>query len=223
VSEVSFDTYANLQAEIIAWSDREDLAAKIPQFIMLTEKAMDIRKLKVKEQLVDVVGYVDSTTPTIAFPNAPFTEVWQAVPTGSWTGDISAPVVESYDGKPLERLSTLMLLNQNQANLGVPQYFCDTPTSTAWRFWPLAPYEITVTVYGKTIPLSDTNPINAILTNYPHLYLYGALAEIERYLKIPPAESQGWAREFVGALDAANLATQQSLYSGSTLRTKSPR
>jgi hypothetical protein len=131
-------------------------------------------------------------------------------------------VVTAGQYKPLERISTTLLRSQQTLG-GQPQYFADTVDCDGWEFWPVGAYEITLTCLQKLVPLSDANPTSPILDNYPHLYLYGALAELERFLKIPPNESQGWGQDFAGAIEVANRAWKRSSYSGSTLQVKSPR
>ena len=219
---MSIGTYSELQSAIADWAAREDLTARIPDFIMLTEKAMGFRKLRVKEQLTPVVGYVSATDDTIAFPSGGFTEVHEAKVTGTWTGTSGSEVVTATDDyAPMERISDIALRSQYRASSGVPGYFCDMPDNSGWQFWPVgANYQVTVWVYGKVPALSDSAPTNQILTEYPHLYLYGALAEIERYLKTPPAQSQGWGQDFAGAIEAANRATKAAMFSGSTLRVR---
>ena len=83
---MSIATYTELKSALADWAAREDLTARIPDFIMLAEKALDIRKLRVKELLTPVVGYVSSTDDVVSFPAGGFTEVHEAKVTGTWTG-----------------------------------------------------------------------------------------------------------------------------------------
>lgn len=220
MSDLSISTYSELKSAISDWAAREDLTTRIPDFIMLTEKAMGFRKLRVKELLTPVVGYVSATDDTVAFPADGFTEVHEAKITGTWAGDIGSEVVTTTDDYgPMERVSDIALRSQYRSDGGAPGYFCDMPDNSGWQVWPSgANYQVTFWVYSKVPALSDSAPTNAILTEYPHLYLYGALAEIERYLKTPPNQSQGWGQDFAGAIEAANRATKAAMFSGSTLR-----
>lgn len=221
---ISIVDFTSLKTAVAEWALRSDAktTSRIPDFIALAEKQMHIRKLRVREMLVNVVGYIDSDNLTINYPTAGLVEVWQAEPTGTWTGTIGAPVVTAGKYPPLEKVSTILQRSQ-WATPGRPEFFADNPLMSGWEFWPVGAYEITLAVWGDIVPLSDAAPTNAILTTYPHLYLYGALAELERFLKIPPAESQGWSADFAAAIEVANRATNQLAYSGSTLRARSPR
>lgn len=222
MSDLSISTYTELKSAVADWAAREDLTDRIPDFIMLTEKALGIRKLRVKELLTPVVGYVSTTDDVVSFPAGGFTEVHEAKVTGTWTGTAGAEVpTVADDYRPMERVSDIALRSQYRAAGGSPSYFCDMPDNSGWQVWPVdANYQVTFWVYSKVPALSDTTPTNLILTEYPHLYLYGALAEIERYLKTPPNQAQGWGQDFAGAIEAANRATKAAMFSGSTLRVR---
>jgi hypothetical protein len=67
--------------------------------------------------------------------------------------------------------------------------------------------------YGKPTLLSDTNPSNIFLANYPDALLYASLAEAEPYL-MNDARIQTWATLYDRAVTAITNSDQSSEYSG---------
>ena len=67
---MSFDTYVNLQAEIIDYLARDDLNAKIPSFITLTEAKLN-RELFVRQMELRETSAVDLTSAEPEFISLP--------------------------------------------------------------------------------------------------------------------------------------------------------
>lgn len=217
---MSISTYSELQTAIASWSSRNNLTDKIPDFIMLAEKDFLLHKLRVREMLAPRTGYVTAAAGdnVVPYPAGGFTEVHLAQVTGTGTlGDVVA-----VDGIPLERLSITTGRSLSKGFYSTPLYFADTPDNTGWEIYPVpGNFEVTFWVWAKIIPLSDAAPTNVILTHYPQIYLTGALHQLEKYLKVPPAESQGWGQDFIGSINAASVATRRAMFAGTTLRTRS--
>ena len=224
---MSITNYTELVSAVTSWSNRTDTVtlARIPDFIMLTERVMDTLKLQVREQLVANVGYLDATTNYVPSSALAFTEVMQAQITGTFDGTAAIPgtVTATTVYPPMERLSSILQRSQLQTLVAAPQYFSDRPDNSGWEFWPFGgKYQVTVWTWGKAGPLTAANPTTPVLTYYPHIYLSGVMAQVDRFLKVPPGQSI-WGADFSAAIDAANQATRAAMYSGSTLRMKSPR
>jgi hypothetical protein len=78
---------------------------------------------------------------------------------------------------------------------------------------PDSTYQLQMLYYAKPYFLSDTNPGNVFLTNFPDALLYAALGEAEPYL-MNDARLQTWATLYDRAISSITIADQSSEYSG---------
>jgi hypothetical protein len=78
---------------------------------------------------------------------------------------------------------------------------------------PDTAYTLQMLYYGKPTLLSDSNPSNIFLANYPDALLYASLAEAEPYL-MNDARIQTWAALYDRAVTAISNSDQSSEYSG---------
>ena len=74
-----------------------------------------------------------------------------------------------------------------------------------------------VDFYKTLTPLSESNTTNSILTNYPELYLYGALAESSPFL-MQDERLNTWAGLYKEALANANLSSQKGSITSSPMQ-----
>lgn len=174
---MSFDTYANLQSEILDWIDRASQAtvvAKIPSFITIAEAqiARDLRRYTKRasvtlnadqNNLPSDVRELESArlVTTSAIQDLPLivTTPEELAVRRAQTGD--AP------GRPLR----VAILND-----GVNQSLLTQPT-------PDGIYSAEITYFQKLVPLSASNTSNIVLVEAPDLYLFGALKEAEAFLE----------------------------------------
>ena len=87
----------------------------------------------------------------------------------------------------------------------------DKPASSAWAL---------DFRYSKPLALSDSEPTNYILTNYPDVYLFGALVELHAYA-FDDANAAKYEARFRSALDDAENA-EHANRSGAVLMTDLP-
>ena len=163
---MAITTYAELQAAAANWLVRGDLTQRIPEFIALAEarlnRVMRTRLAEVEVSLTAGVG-----VRTIPLP-AGFTEplrLWIERPEGRTElafVEAGLIVVSSLRGEP--RAWTI-----NGANLGLDQP-CDQT------------YGLTLRML-KAFALSDAAPTNALLSDFPDLYLFGTLSEAAPFLR----------------------------------------
>ena len=162
---MSFDDYAGLKQEVIAYSGRDDLSDRFDSFLALTESAMynnADRPLRVKEMesvaaLVTVAG-----TNSVDLP-ADFLE------SRSLTIETGGRKIEL----PYESPSTV-----NNDVSGYPCSFTIVGTAIVFDRTPDGVYDLSLTYYAKPVALSTTDSTNAILTNYPDIYFYGCLSRV---------------------------------------------
>lgn len=197
---MALDNYANLKASIETWSHREDVKGVIDDFIAIAEAEMysnpDSRlRLRSMEQV--------STVQTIT------TNAYVALPTGFLE---SRRVDITVDGIPRTlRYKTPEELNIDETNTGIPCYFTISGDNILFELLPDAIYDIDVYYFGKLTPLSDANPVNDILTNYPNIYLYGALRSLFQWARNPEEENANYNR-FIKAIEGARLTSRKGSY-----------
>jgi hypothetical protein len=80
-------------------------------------------------------------------------------------------------------------------------------------------YTADLLYYGTIAALSDSNTSNWLLTYHPDAYLYTALVHSAPYLN-EDQRATTWAALSQAAVDAINLSSDQSRFSGTGLRMK---
>lgn len=174
-------TYSQLQAAIADWLERQDLTARIPDFISLAEARFN-RVLRLRMMEVEVLLTSTEGSRRISLP-AGFREpiaLWRNDPMGRVQVRFCDPArvpVTSVAGSP-----ALWSIDGGEIAFDRP---CDRA------------YSFTLRMLGR-LSLSDTAPSNALLADYPDLYLFGALVEAAPYLR--DAEMLAM---FMSRLDAA--------------------
>lgn len=199
---MAITTYAELVTATATWLDRQDLSARIPEFIALAEAGLD-RTLRSRELISRVTAslneqyenlprdfaqeirlYLTSTTPTIQLKAMSPAALVQQFPSNS-------------QGTP-----------RAYAIVGPQMQFAPIPDSTA-------NLTIELTYYTKVsaFALSSTNTSNVILDQHPDVYLYATLSEAAPFLMDDKA-----AERFVtlreAAVQRANRATDDASYGG---------
>ena len=195
--------YGELQAAIKSYLyNRKDLDAQIQTFISLSEKKM-FRLLRApeNERLVQTVVPDGQSTPSYTEPD-----------------DYLELKFLTMDGNPLTRISDLELKTRlaNDAAPGFPSLF--GRVLKEYIFWRVPDSNYTLDFYYWTdfsdTPLVDDADTNAILLEYPDLYLYGALLEAMPFL-VDDARIGTWSTFYISTLESANAKTVEQEYSGS--------
>jgi hypothetical protein len=162
-------TYGDLKTAVPNWLRRADLAAMVPDFIMMAEREMD-RTLRTALQLGRQTVTIDS-------------------------GLIDAPagfrMVRSFrltsgGGRALREVTPEQMAQQKAETpglAGAPRWF--TVIGAQIEVWPVpdAVYGAVIELQAAIVPLSDGTPTNWILEAHPDAYLYGALAAGSAYVK----------------------------------------
>jgi len=150
-------TYEELKAAIKNWLHRDDLDARIPEFISLGESAIN-RMLRVRE--METKSTVTFSTVTAPLP-AGYMEMI------AFSDDLGVPLVAVSADE----------LNSNI--VGKPHYY---RVSSVIEFdrTPDTEYTFNLRYYKR---LDIENEVNAVLLNHPDIYLYAALLSAEPYLK----------------------------------------
>jgi hypothetical protein len=169
---VAITTYAELQSAVADWLNRGDLTSRIPDFIALAEadinSVFDLRTVEQDTTLTVVTG-----SRTVALP-AGFRDTLNLWPIG-----------------PVGRLDPLRfvlpeLLDTITIN-SVPRAWCVDGSNIAFDCPNDGTYPTYDLRYRSGLGLSDAQPTNLVLTNYPNVYLFGAMKEASPFLRDPEA------------------------------------
>lgn len=210
-------TFTGLKASLADWLNRTDLTSQIPDFITLTEAQMTRRFVgRVRQGLPAPRRIVQRTDATINLADE-YVEV---------PSDFHGPidfVLQTTPETVLDYLDPTNLQQWKQAdpyNGQAPVYY--TVVGCQFQLYPPADQAYTAELtYLKRFPtLSDDVPTNWILTDYPDVYLYGALLQASPYLKDDSRVST-WGPLYTAAIDDI-CAADPMPGDKSTLRTEFP-
>jgi hypothetical protein len=186
------------------WLDRDDLAARIPEFIALCEarfnRSLRIRAMETLDISVDTV----SGTSTVALP----------------TGYVQMRDI-SLITSPITQLQYLTPEIMNRLNAGSftgkPETYTIIANNILFGPTPDAVYDISMLYYKTFDALTDAAPTNWVITNAPDVYLYGALLEAEPFL-MNDQRVQLWATALTQSITTLQEQDNKDRHSGSALR-----
>ena len=183
---MALGTYSGLQASVADFLERADLTAVIPDFIALAEADINSQfNLRDGDQNADLTAVVGSR--------------FIALPTGFREGQ-NLWIVWTYGrGDPLRFVLPELLITYTAP--GRPLTWCIDGTNVAFERPFDQAYSLTLRT-SNGVRLSDASPTNLLLTNYPNVYLYGALREAATYLKDSEA-LQIWSAKYQDAITMA--------------------
>lgn len=201
---MAITTYGELQTAIANWLDRDDLTARIPEFIALAEK-------KMYKKLTD-------------FPRTTFSVTGVTTDYVLPVNQLRITGVFIKDDRPLDFITEAeyhRLRAENSTGSAEPAYVWVATDHPDWagdfgtllRFWPVlsGSIDLRVNYIKKPDPLSGSQPSNDVLKVSPEVYLYGALAEAAKYLQ---QENTTWAADFEHAVAELNRWAQAQTFSG---------
>ena len=196
---MAFDSYSSLKSTIATYLARSDLTSIIPDFIRLAETRLQ-RDIRTRQMLVVATATTTGGDSTVGLPTD-FLEM----------RDIhinTTPVSTLRYKAPNAFYETSRVTDGGKPNdytiLGAEMQLAPIPDTT---------YTLQMLYYAKPAVLSDSNPSNVFLANYPDALLYASLAEAEPYL-MNDARIQTWATLYDRAMAAINTTDQSSEYSG---------
>lgn len=181
--------YTWLKEQIAAWMHRNDLTGSIPDFVYLAEIRI---RTELKERVSDFTGTI-ATTAGIQFATLPTDLV--SVKSLSIPGIM--PTLDYMDPD-----------NFNQSfevgHSGTPRCYTIMGSNLYLGPTPDAVYSISA-MYRMEVPgLTDTAPLNSILSKWPNIYLFGALTEASDFSRNLPLRDSFNIR-FLDAINAANV------------------
>lgn len=165
---MAIDSFSNLKASVTAFSGRDDLSNQLDDFVQLAETkiyANQVNPLRVR-------AMEDTATDTLSTASR-----YLALPTDFLEMRSFRITINDYQ-------PTLDPVVPNSLRIypsvGRPTEYTVTD-QIEFNMIPDAAYTVTFQYYKKLAPLSSAAPVNAILTSFPNIYLYGALAELNKF------------------------------------------
>lgn len=163
---MAITTYAELQAAAANWLVRADLTARIPEFIALAEARLN-RVMRVRLSEADVALTAGVGARTIPLPDG-FTE-----PLRVW--------LVAADGRTELPFLEASLIGASSLRGPPGAWTVDGATLAFDRPCDQA-YGLALRMLRKFV-LSDAAPTNALLTDFPDLYLFATLSEAAPFLR----------------------------------------
>lgn len=195
-------TYSDLQASVAEWLHRDDLAARIPDFIALAEARM-ARELRLQRMKTTATLTTAAGVPTVALPPdwLEFARLRLLAP------DLA-----------LQYLGSQAATEYRASDTGAPRRYAIEGAALALYPMPDAVYSIEAVYYARLAALSVT-PSNWLLSEAPGLYLFGALAESAPYIG-DDARISLWDGRYRAEAENVRVADARAAASGSALRTR---
>lgn len=196
---MALDTFSGLKSVIADYLARDDLTTQIPDFIRLAESRMD-KELRVRELIKRATTTTTTGDDTVNLPT-----------------DFLGALDLFIEGSPKQQLSYVTPSQYSAVYggsvVGKPKIY--TVLGKEARLGPKPDTNYTLEIlYHQRIPnLSDSQTTNDILTNYPELYLYGALVEAEPFLQ-NDARVQTWLSLYGNAVSAASISDEGGKFTG---------
>jgi hypothetical protein len=202
---MALTTYALLKTTIANYLNRTDLTSYLGDFITLTESRLN-RELRVREMV-----NTDTSTTTVAGTQS------YSLPSGFL--EASAVIYQSNPYRTLRFMANGDFYRQYNVTQtsGLPTFFTIVGEKILLGVAPDSAETLQIDFYKTLTPLSESNTTNTILTNYPELYLYGALAESSPFL-MQDERLNTWAGLYKEALTNANLSSQKGSITSSPMQ-----
>lgn len=215
---MALDTYANLKSSVSDWLNRADLAAVVPDFITLAEAQMARMFVKSIRQGVSVPRRLFARTDLSLANAAEFANV-----PSDFVGPLDVMLTATGCLIETDYLTQEAFQREKTRGFwtGPPKFY--TVVGSQLQFYPIADqiYTAELSYISRPAVLSNSNPDNWVLTNFPDAYLYGALAQSAPYLK-EDARITTWAALFTAAVNDICMSDPMPT-NKAKLRTDAPR
>lgn len=180
--------YNWLTGMVASWLHRTDLAAQIPNFIVMAE--MRIKTL-LEPRIHEAVSVIETVpgAASVALPDLLL-----------HTRSLSIPNVA-----PALEYVTPDQYNQqyDTGQSGQPRYYTTVGNVAYFGPTPDAVYAVTCNYRAEALALSEANPTNTLLATWPNVYLFGTLVEAADWSG-DDASLLKWQAKFQAAIAAIN-------------------
>ena len=206
---MALSNYADLKASILSWSHRDDVAGVVDDFINLCETEMYLGtnvQLRVRSMVATETSAMSASVQ------------YQALPTNYLETKRFDVTVSGEKATIDYRTPTQMDL---RSGTGRPAYYTIT-SRIEYDIQPDEAYVTNIIHYAKLTNLNSTDTTNAILTDYPTVYLYGCLWALNQWANNAEEEAK-YYQKFIAAISGANMADSTGNYGVSTQKIKRGR
>lgn len=197
---MSLTNYAELKVELESWSHRDDITGRLDTFIDLTEaklwQELRIRGMETRD------ATLTSTDRIITLPTG-----FIAPRSLRYVDAIRYPTMEYVTPDNLE-IDTAS---------GIPTQFTFYGSEIELNRNGSGTY--TLIYYQSLTGLSAANTTNAVIDDYPNLYLYGGLAEVFAWAQDTEEETK-WRGKFMMEIKDANQKAKAGRYGPSPAANK---
>tara|TARA_X000001382_G_scaffold58713_4_gene40337 strand:+ start:252 stop:881 length:630 start_codon:yes stop_codon:yes gene_type:complete len=202
---MALSTFTELKTTIGNYLNRDDLTAHLSDFISLAETRMNnelrVREMETVDTSITTVSGTQSYTLPSGFIEAKYI-VLRANPYRILNYKAPHDFFRTYNSSASAGTPTFFTIVGDQIHLGV------TPDSAN---------VLEIGFFKEITSLSDSNATNSILTKYPNIYLYSALAE-----SIPFTMNDERLQVFAGlykeAIKQANISSENGRSSSQNLQ-----
>ena len=200
---MAISTYSELQTAVANWLDRDDLTARIPEFIALAEarfnRILRLRSMEAKYTANTVAGQRNLALP------ANYIQMRNFQVNSNPLTPLSYVTPEIYD-----RL-------WGGSTSGTPKFYTILANEVSFGPIPASVMQVEMLFYKKFDNLSVTTTTNLLLTDAPDIYLYGSMLEAEPFImndeRVPL-----WATALERAVTDMQEQDNKDRHSGSALR-----
>lgn len=209
---MAITTYAELKTAIANWIERSDLTSRIPEFIALAQSKMyrGVMNLDGRTWRIPPLRVRDMITTA----NITITDGAGTLPSGwlesvrLWPGGSFEPDMEYIAPQDFYKLS-----GAHETSGTITGYTLEGSTI---RTLPAVSDTIASAHYAAFTAMSADSDVDWVLTNAPHVYLNGALAEAWGYIG-DDGQQMKWDGQFAAGIHALNAQYGQAQRSGSAL------
>jgi hypothetical protein len=196
---MAISTYSELKTAIANFLNRDDLTDIIPTFISLAEAqlARDMRSWRQEKRVETTLDERYEALP------GDFLEGRRFI---LGTGEQLRPIASE----------DMAEMRASNSTAGKPVYFYLSADQIEFYPTPTGTETLDMVYYARIPALSDAEPTNWLLTNYPDVLLYGALVHTAGYL-MEDARFQTWATLYQSALNGVNNESSVSQFAGGSL------
>lgn len=195
---MTISSYSELKVAIQDWSKRTDSLSLLDTFIDLAESeiyANANEPLRLRDMEVAATGLTSTTTRFLAFPTR-YLEL-RRIKINLAQGDLKLDY---------ETPAAMIIKPQK----GMPKFYTLNSQIEFDRVSDIV-YTVEMQYFQSFAPLTATNTTNALLTRFPTIYLWGALAALYQWAK-QPDQSDYYYQQFLGAISKANLQDRKGRY-----------
>jgi len=200
---MAISNYSELQTAVANWLDRDDLTARIPEFIALAEARFN-RVLRLRSMEAKYTANTVASQRNLALPTGYIQMRNFQVNTNPLT-TLSYVTPEIYD-----RL-------WGGSTSGTPKFYTILANEVSFGPIPASVQEVEMLFYKKFDNLSVSTTTNWLITNAPDIYLYGSMLEAEPFI-MNDERVQLWATALERGVNDLQEQDNKDRHSGSALR-----